>query len=44
MDRGWGGRSGDVGGGVAALPDGTVVLVGDSNSFGGRGDDRSSSA
>jgi uncharacterized delta-60 repeat protein len=38
-DRGWGGRSGDVGGGVAALPDGTVVLVGDSNSFGAGSDD-----
>lgn len=38
-DRGWGGRSGDVGGGVAALPDGSVVLVGDSNSFGAGSDD-----
>jgi uncharacterized delta-60 repeat protein len=38
-DRGWGGRSGDVGGGVAALQDGTVVLVGDSNSFGAGSDD-----
>lgn len=38
-DRGWGGRSGDVGGGVAALPDGTVELVGDSNSFGAGSDD-----
>jgi uncharacterized delta-60 repeat protein len=38
-DRGWGGRSGDVGGGVAALQDGTVVLVGDTNSFGAGSDD-----
>jgi uncharacterized delta-60 repeat protein len=38
-DRGWGGRSGDVGGGVAALADGTAVLVGDSNSFGAGSDD-----
>jgi uncharacterized delta-60 repeat protein len=38
-DRSWGGRSGDVGGGVAALQDGTVVLVGDSNSFGAGSDD-----
>lgn len=38
-DRGWGGRSGDVGGGVAGLQDGTVVLVGDSNSFGAGSDD-----
>jgi uncharacterized delta-60 repeat protein len=38
-DRGWGGRSGDVGGGVAALQDGTVVLVGETNSFGAGSDD-----
>lgn len=38
-DRGWGGRSGDVGGGVAALPNGDVVLVGDTNSFGAGSDD-----
>jgi hypothetical protein len=38
-DRGWGGRSGDVGGGVAPLPDGGVVLVGDTNSFGAGSDD-----
>jgi hypothetical protein len=38
-DRGWGGRSGDVGGGVSALADGTAVLVGDSNSFGAGSDD-----
>jgi uncharacterized delta-60 repeat protein len=38
-DRGWGGRSGDVGGGVAALTDGSVVLVGDTNSFGADSDD-----
>ena len=39
FDRGWGGRSGDVGGGVAALADGTAVLVGDTNSFGAGSDD-----
>jgi uncharacterized delta-60 repeat protein len=38
-DRGWGGRSGDLGGGVAALQDGTVVLVGETNSFGAGSDD-----
>jgi hypothetical protein len=38
-DRGWGGRSGDVGGGVAALADGSVVLVGETNSFGAGSDD-----
>jgi hypothetical protein len=38
-DRSWGGRSGDVGGGVAALQDGSVVLVGDTNSFGAGSDD-----
>jgi hypothetical protein len=38
-DRGWGGRSGDVGGGVAALADGTAILVGESNSFGAGSDD-----
>jgi uncharacterized delta-60 repeat protein len=38
-DRGWGGRSGDVGGGVAALPDGGVALVGATNSFGAGSDD-----
>jgi uncharacterized delta-60 repeat protein len=38
-DRGWGGKSGDVGGGVAALTDGTVAFVGDTNSFGAGSDD-----
>lgn len=38
-DRGWGGRSGDVGGGIATLPDGTAFFVGDSNSFGAGSDD-----
>jgi hypothetical protein len=38
-DRGWGGRSGDVAGGVAALPNGDAVLVGDTNSFGAGSDD-----
>lgn len=38
-DRGWGGKSGDVGGGVSALTDGTVALVGDTNSFGAGSDD-----
>jgi uncharacterized delta-60 repeat protein len=38
-DRGWGGRSGDVGGGVAALQDGSVVFVGETNSFGAGIDD-----
>jgi uncharacterized delta-60 repeat protein len=38
-DRGWGGRSGDLGGGVAALQDGSVVFVGETNSFGAGIDD-----
>lgn len=38
-DRAWGGRSGDVAGGVAVLPDGRVVLAGDTNSFGAGSDD-----
>jgi uncharacterized delta-60 repeat protein len=38
-DRAWGGRSGDVAGGVAVLPDGTAVLAGDTNSFGAGSDD-----
>jgi hypothetical protein len=38
-DRGWGGKSGDVGGAVAALSDGGAVLLGDTNSFGAGSDD-----
>jgi uncharacterized delta-60 repeat protein len=38
-DRAWGGRSGDVGRGVTVLPDGTVMLAGDTNSFGVGSDD-----
>lgn len=37
-DRSWGGRDGDDAGGVAVAPDGTVVLAGDTNSFGTEGD------
>jgi hypothetical protein len=39
LGRGWGGRSGDVAGGVAALPNGDAVLVGDTNRFGAGSDD-----
>jgi sugar lactone lactonase YvrE len=39
FDRGWGGRSGDVGNGVAARSDSSAVLVGDTNSFGAGSDD-----
>jgi uncharacterized delta-60 repeat protein len=38
-DRGWGGRSGDTGEGVAVAPDGTVLLTGNTNSFGAGVDD-----
>jgi len=38
-DRTWGGRSGDVAGGVGVAPDGTVLLAGDTNSFGAGSDD-----
>lgn len=38
-DRGWGGRSGDVAGAVAVAPAGTVLLAGDTNSFGAGSDD-----
>jgi uncharacterized delta-60 repeat protein len=38
-DRGWGGRSGDTGEGVAIAPDGTVLLAGNTNSFGAGIDD-----
>jgi uncharacterized delta-60 repeat protein len=38
-DRGWGGRSGDVAGTVAVAPAGTVLLAGDTNSFGAGSDD-----
>jgi uncharacterized delta-60 repeat protein len=38
-DRAWGGRSGDVAGGVAVLPDGTAMLAGDTNSSGAGSDD-----
>ena len=38
-DRTWGGRSGDVSGGVAVAPDGTVLWSGDTNSFGAGSDD-----
>ena len=38
-DRSWGGRSGDTGEGVAVASDGTVNLVGNSNSFGSGSDD-----
>jgi len=37
--RGWGGRSGDVAGDVAVAPAGTVLLAGDTNSFGAGSDD-----
>jgi uncharacterized delta-60 repeat protein len=38
-DRSWGGRSGDTGEGVAIAPDGTVLLAGNTNSFGAGIDD-----
>ena len=38
-DRTWGGRSGDVAGGVGVAPDGTVLLAGATNSFGAGSDD-----
>ena len=38
-DRAWGGRSGDTGEGVAVAPDGTVLLAGNTNSFGAGIDD-----
>jgi uncharacterized delta-60 repeat protein len=38
-DRGWGGRSGDTGEGVAVAPDGTVLLAGNTNSVGAGIDD-----
>ncbi len=38
-DRGWGGRSGDEVQGVAVAPDGTVLLGGNTNSFGAGSDD-----
>jgi uncharacterized delta-60 repeat protein len=39
FDRSWGGRSGDTGEGVAIAPDGTVLLAGNTNSFGAGSDD-----
>jgi uncharacterized delta-60 repeat protein len=38
-DRTWGGRSGDVSGGVGVASDGTVLWTGDTNSFGAGSDD-----
>jgi uncharacterized delta-60 repeat protein len=38
-DRVWGGRSGDVSGGVAVAADGTALWSGDSNSYGAGSDD-----
>lgn len=38
-DRGWGGRSGETGEGVAVAPDGMVLLAGNTNSFGAGIDD-----
>ena len=38
-DRVWGGRSGDVSGGVAVAADGTTLWSGDSNSYGAGSDD-----
>jgi uncharacterized delta-60 repeat protein len=38
-DRTWGGRSGDVSGGVGVASDGTVLWAGDTNSYGAGSDD-----
>lgn len=38
-DRTWGGRSGDVSGGVGVAADGTVLWAGDTNSYGAGSDD-----
>jgi hypothetical protein len=38
-DRGWSGRSGETGEGVAIAPDGTILLAGNTNSFGTGSDD-----
>jgi hypothetical protein len=38
-DRAWGGRSGDVSGGVAVAADGTALWSGDTNSYGAGSDD-----
>jgi uncharacterized delta-60 repeat protein len=38
-DRSWGGRSGDTGEAAGVAPDGTVLLAGNTNSFGSGSDD-----